>query len=432
MSAQSIALRQKRAAIVQNMHDLTEATSFPAESEKRWKELDLEQKAIESQINAMEATEKLHNELRESKNGHKETAQPGGLDTIRADAKLTKVQRAHQIRATEEYNTSFDRYIRTGRPDELLEEVRTYAGLEALVGNSTGEFIVPVGFQKELEIKLKAYGGMRNVCRIINTSTGNPLQWPTMDDTANDGEWLAEATTIGQVNPSFNRITFTANVASSKQVLVSVQLLQDSAFDVQSMLSEAMGIRLGRRVNIGYTTGSGSGDPDGIVTALIAFNGGSQLVTAVGANGTNNPGATTLNSVNLIDDLDALITKVDPAYRAGAKFMANQSTLDTFRKQKDGFGRTLWNVSVSEDEPDTLYGYGYQWNQSMAALGAAAHTVLFGNFEHYVIRDVGPVTFFVFQETYMANLQKGFQAFLRTDGQLLQPVAFSLLTHPAS
>jgi HK97 family phage major capsid protein len=300
------------------------------------------------------------------------------------------------------------------------------------VGHGDGEFVVPVGFQKELEIKLKAYGGMRNVCRVINTSTGNPLQWPTMDDTANDGEWLAEATTIGQVNPAFERITFTANVASSKQVLVSVQLLKDSAFEVQSLLSDAMGIRIGRRVNLGYTKGNGSGQPNGIIPEVVAYNSGSQIVTAVGANSTNNPGSTDLNSVNLIDDLDALITKVDPAYRIGAKFMAHQSTLDTFRKQKDGFGRPLWNVSVSEDEPDTIYGYGYQWNQNMDTLAASANSVLFGNFEHYVIRDVGPATFFVFQETYMANLQKGFQAFLRTDGQLLQGAAFSVLEHPAS
>jgi HK97 family phage major capsid protein len=112
--------------------------------------------------------------------------------------------------------------------------------------------------------------------------------------------------------------------------------------------------------------------------------------------------------------------------------MAHQTTLDTFRKQKDGFGRPLWNVSVSEDEPDTIYGYGYQWNQNMDTIAASANSVLFGNFEHYVIRDVGPATFFVFQETYMANLQKGFQAFLRTDGQLLQGAAFSVLEHPAS
>jgi HK97 family phage major capsid protein len=430
MSVKSLELRQQRAKLVAEMHDLTEKTTFVGEAQERWNKLDGEQKSLESQINAIEATEKLNTEMRESKNGHKETAQPGA-DT-RSNAQKTPQQRAQELRASAEYTKSFDTLIRTGRADQNLEEVRTYSGLEAAVGHGDGEFVVPVGFQKELEIKLKAYGGMRNVCRVINTSTGNPLQWPTMDDTANDGEWLAEATTIGQVNPAFERITFTANVASSKQVLVSVQLLKDSAFEVQSLLSDAMGIRIGRRVNLGYTKGNGSGQPNGIIPEVVAYNSGSQIVTAVGANSTNNPGSTDLNSVNLIDDLDALITKVDPAYRIGAKFMAHQSTLDTFRKQKDGFGRPLWNVSVSEDEPDTIYGYGYQWNQNMDTLAASANSVLFGNFEHYVIRDVGPATFFVFQETYMANLQKGFQAFLRTDGQLLQGAAFSVLEHPAS
>lgn len=439
MSQASIELRQKRAAIAQQMADLTTDTgkwnargdNAKSEAQTRYDALDAEQKSLETQITAMEASAKLVAEMNESRSGHKETAQPGQ----EIEGRLSPQSSVTEKRSSKEYNSAFDKFVRSAGREiaPILNEIRTYAGLEAAVGHGDGEYVVPVGFQKELEIKLKAYGGMRNVCRTLNTSTGNPLQYPTMDDTANDGEWLAEANPIGQVNPSFNRVTFTSNVASSKQVLVSVQLLQDSAFDVQSLLSNAMGIRLGRRVNSGYTNGNGTGQPNGIIPQVVAFGSGSQLVTAVGANSTNNVGSTALNSIDIIADLDALITKVDPAYRAGAKFMAKQSTLDTFRKQKDGFGRTLWNVSVSEDEPDTIYGYGYQWNQDMDALPATAspHTtvnsVLFGNFEHYVIRDCGPTTFFVFQETYMANLQKGFQAFLRTDGQLLQGAAFSLL-----
>jgi len=430
MSQASIALRQERAKLVQEWHDLNEKTSFTEEAQKRATELDKQQEALRLRIENMEKVDKLQAEMNESRTGHKETAQPGQD----VEGRLSPMTSQDEKRSSKEYNAAFDALIRTaGRTvAPILNEVRTYAALDQVVGDGNGEFVVPVGFQKELEIKLKAYGGMRNVCRIINTSSGNPLQYPRMDDTANDGEWLATSTTIGQVNPSFDRVTFTANVASSKQVLVAIQLLQDSAFDVQSLLSTAMGIRIGRRVNNGYTKGTGSGQPNGLVPALVAYNSGSQIVTAAGANATNNPGATDLNSVNIIDDLDALITKVDPAYRPGAKFMAHQTTLDTFRKQKDGFGRTLWNVSVSEDEPDTIYGYEYQWNQDMDKLAASANSVLFGNFEHYVIRDVGPITFFVFQETYMANLQKGYQAFLRTDGQLLQPSAFSVLEHPAS
>ena len=431
MSQASIVLRQRRAAIVQNMHDATEVSGFPQEAQDRWNVLDKEQKSLETQINSMEATDKLSSELAESRTAHKETAQPGQD----VDSRISPAGKSDEKRASKEYNSAFDNMIRSAGHTiaPVLEEVRTYAGLESLVGGGNGEYVVPVGFQKQLEIKLKQHGGMRQVCRVLNTSTGQPLQYPTMDDTSNSGEWLAEAGAVGQANPSFGRVTFTANVASSKQVLVSVQLLTDSAFDVQSLLSDSMGIRLGRTINNGYTLGNGSGAPNGIIPTVVAYGGGSQLVQAVGANSTNNVGSTTANSVNIIDDLDALITKVDPAYRIGSRFMANQSTIDTWRKQKDGFGRTLWNVSVAAGEPDTIYSYQYQWNQDMDQLQniqsppVKKNTVLFGNFEHYVIRDVGPVTFFIFQETFMSTLQKAYQAFLRTDSQLLQGAAFSLL-----
>jgi septal ring factor EnvC (AmiA/AmiB activator) len=97
------------------MHDLTEKTTFVGEAQERWNKLDGEQKSLESQINAIEATEKLNTEMRESKNGHKETAQPGA-DT-RSNAQKTPQQRAHELRASAEYTKSFDTLIRTGRAD---------------------------------------------------------------------------------------------------------------------------------------------------------------------------------------------------------------------------------------------------------------------------------------------------------------------------
>lgn len=435
MSQKSIELRQERAKLVAEMHDLTEKTSFEAEAQKRWNAIDAQQKELETRINAIEASEKLVADM--GKVDHVERSQPNANPTG-----TPQRENRHKViiekRSTPEYSAAFEQLIRTGRPVAGLinaDEYRTYTGLSEFTSGADGDYLVPIGFQKELEIRLKAYGGMRNVCRTINTSTGNTVNWPTMDDTSNTGEWLAEAGTVAQVNPTFGQVQLTSNVADSKQVLVSLQLLQDSAFDVQSMLVDAFGIRIGRKINNGYTVGNGSGQPVGILDptyGVPAYNGGSQIVTAVGANSTNNPGSTDLNSVDLITDLDGLITAVDPAYRPGSKFMANQGTFDTFRKQKDGFGRPLWNVSVSEDEPDTIYGYQYQWNQDMSKPGANNYSVLFGNFDHYVIRDVGPATFFVFQETYMAQLQRGYISFLRTDGQVLQPAAFSVLKHPAS
>ncbi len=427
MSQASIELRQQRAAIVQEMHSLVDGkTSFPAEAQARWNTLDAQQKEMETRITAMETSEKLITDL--ATVDHRETSQPN-TDPNSYEFRSKKVA---DIRASKEYEAAFEQHLRSGRPNKMTVELRIYSGLSAQTSGVDGEYLIPIGFQKELEIKLKQYGGMRNVCRTLTTSTGNTLNWPTMDDTANVGEWLAEAGTVAQVNPAFGQVQFTSNVCDSKQVLVSVQLLQDSAFDVQDLLVNAFGVRIGRKINNGYTLGNGTGQPNGIVPQVAAYNGGSQIVTAIGANSSDNPGSTDLNSINIVDDLDALIAAVDPAYYPGARFMAHQTTFTALRKQKDGFGRPLWQVSVAGGVPDTIYNYPYQWNMDMELPGDNNYSMLFGNFEHYVIRDVGPATFFVFQETYMASLQRGYISFLRTDGQLLQPAAFSVLQHPAS
>jgi HK97 family phage major capsid protein len=432
MSQKSDELRQKRHALINEMHDLTEKTSFVGEANTRWSELDAQQKGIQSQIEAIESTEALRSEM--DKTNHVERTQPGVTPENRAD--LTPQEQRHakflELRGSESYKKSFERWLRTGKKDSTFreaDELRTYSGLDAQSG--TGENIVPIAFQKEIDIKMKYYGGMRNVCRVINTSAGNELQWPTADDTANTGEWLAEAGTVAQLNPSFSQVTFSSNVADSKQVLVSIQLLQDSAFDVQGLLTDMFAIRLGRITNSGYTNGTGTSQPGGILNG-VGSTGITNIEYAAGANSNNS--SSSYNEVNSIgtDDLGSLIAGIDPEYRPDAKFMATQATFDFLRKVKDGFGRPIWSDSLAAAVPDKIFGYGYQHNADMSGIGASNNSMLFGDFKHYVIRDVGPITTVVFQELYMASLQKGFVSFLRTDGQLLQPAAFAVLQHRLS
>lgn len=427
MSQKSIELRQQRSKLVAEMHSLTESTSFAGEAEARWNKLDAEQKELLSQVEKLESSEKLVAEM--SATNHVERVQPGAETRTDVTPQEQRYAKFREIRGSEAYAKSFDRWLRTGRKDSTFtqaEELRTYAGLDAQSG--VGENIIPIGFQKELETKLKAYGGMRNVCRVINTSTGNTLDWPTMDDTSNTGEWLSEAGTVAQLNPTFSQVQFTSNVADSKQVLVSVQLLQDSAFDVQSLLVDAFGIRLGRITNNGYTVGNGSGQPTGLLNG-VGSSGITNVVYAAGASSNNSTSSySEVNSIGT-DDLGSLIAELDPAYRPNAKFMALQATFDFLRKVKDGFGRPIWEVSIDQASPDRIFGYPYQWNQDMSGIGATNNSMVFGDFSHYVIRDVGPITAVVFQELYMASLQKGFVSFLRTDGQLLMPAAFAVLQH---
>src|SRR5438552_3387588 len=75
MNPKAKELRQARALLIQEMHDLTEANSFPMEAQKRWSDLDVQQKALDAQVRAIESTETLTAEMREVKAPPQ--AQPG-------------------------------------------------------------------------------------------------------------------------------------------------------------------------------------------------------------------------------------------------------------------------------------------------------------------------------------------------------------------
>ncbi len=214
-------------------------------------------------------------------------------------------------------------------------------------------------------------------------------------------------------------------------MLLSVQLLQDSAFDLEAELTEAFAIRLGRILNNKYTLGNGSGVPTGLIYS-ISQDAVPNYVNAVGSSSNDGiTGNTEANSVGS-DDLDNLISAVDPAYRVNAKFMMNWKTIDFLRKLKDKYGRPLWVASLAVGEPDRIFGYPFDWNADMDTVGAGKYPILFGDFQKHLIRDVGGVTVVRFNELYMEKHQVGFTAFLRTDSHRLQAAAFSLLYNPLS
>jgi len=416
-------LRQQRARIVEQMNGLIPASgAWTPETREKWEVMNKDQENLRVQIESWEKSEALAKEMRSVTPPAQ--GQPYTGETLGA---TTRGLIGREVRAASpEYRESFLRYARFGETDSLLKELR-YSPMDEGAGTG-GEYLIPVGFQKELEIKLKAFGGMRRNCRIVNTATGNTLNWPTMDDTTNSGQWLAINAAVPQQNPNFSQVPFTANLVTSQQVIIPVQLLQDSAFDLEAELTEAFAVRIGRTVNNGYTLGNGTGQPNGIVPQVAAYGSGSRIVLA---RGDSQSGNTEINSIG-VNDLANLIASLDPAYRPGAKFMANQATFDSMRKLKDSLGRPLWEVSIAQGVPDRIFGYTYDWNQDIALIGANNYSMLFGRFDKYVIRDVLGFTMVRYNELYMPNHQVAFQAYLRTDGQVLQPAAFSLLQHPAS
>lgn len=289
---------------------------------------------------------------------------------------------------------------------DLPKEIRA----QAVGTDSAGGYTVPEGFQAEIVKSMAAWGPMLDpsVTRVLNTSTGNDIPWPTVNDTSNTGALLAENTQEGEQDVTFAQKVLGAYKYSSDIVRVSLELLQDSAFDMDQLLSELFGERLGRIGNAQLTTGTGSGQPNGIVTASSA--------------GKTAASATAITFDEIID----LFHSIDPAYRASPRcsFMFNDSTLSSIRKLKDGDGNYLWQSADGRSgEPATILGRPYVVNQAMASIATGNKTVLFGDMNKYVVRRVRDFTLLRLAERYADFYQVGFLAFNRIDGELLDTAA---------
>jgi HK97 family phage major capsid protein len=294
-------------------------------------------------------------------------------------------------------------------------------GQGAYPGATTG-FFVPVGFMDRIEEALKYFGPMlqggQGMPEIMDTATGQPLPFPTDNDTAVSGELIGEGQQVTTADVTLGQIILGAYKFSSKLVKVSIELLQDSAFDLEAFLIRKFGVRLGRALNTYFTVGAGTTQPNGIVTASTLG------VAAIGSS--NNDGTSASTNTIGSDDLTNLEHSVDPLYRPGALYMFHDSTLRSIKTVKDKYGRPLWVPGVAVNAPDTINGYGYRVNNDFSQLQTQSSspvvvnkTVLFGQISKYVIRRVKEMSVLRLEERYADQGQVAFLAFARYDGNLL-------------
>lgn len=270
---------------------------------------------------------------------------------------------------------------------------------------SEGGFLVPNEFSANLVEALKAYGGMRSVANVIPTESGASMDIPTTDATSEEGELVGENASVTNADATFGTKSLDVYKYSSKSIAVPFELLQDSAIDLEAHINTRLRDRLGRITNKHFTIGTGTGQPNGVVTA-----------SAVGKVGT-----TGQTSSIIYDDLVDLEHSVDPAYRemGDCSFMFHDDTLKELRKLKDADNRPLWAPGIVDGAPETINGRRFTINQHMPTMAANAKSVLFGDFSKYWIRDVMQVLLFRMTDSkYTEKGQVGFLAFMRSGGQL--------------
>lgn len=323
----------------------------------------------------------------------------------------------------ETYTNAFQGYVLNGMSNLGQDERRSLrAGYSKDIRNAqgvgvttAGGYLVPEGFRQQIIEKMKDYGSVQSVAQVITTSTGATLPWPTNDDTGNVGALLAENTQATEQDLTLGTENLDAYKYTSKIVRVSLEFLQDVDWlDAEGFLRRKFAERLGRIHNQHFTTGTGTAQPQGIVTGAVSG------VTAASA--------TAITADELID----LQHSVDTAYRnERSRFMLSDTALKAVRKLKaSGSGEYLFQpANAAGGVPSQIAGAGYVVNNDMAVPATGVKSVLYGDFQAgYVIRLVKAFELIRLDERYADYGQVGFIAFDRADGVVQDNSAYKALT----
>ena len=357
----------------------------------------------------------------------------------RIDAEIARHQKADDLAAAASFKAAggvvvesddksltpkaiLNTWMRKGDKGLSAEQALQIRNTMSTTTTTQGGFAVQSDVAKELIDSLKYFGGVRGVATILTTDQGNPLSFPASDGTSEVGELVAENAAAAAADPSFTSVSLNTFKYGSKVVAAPIELLQDATIDMSAFINGRLLQRIGRIQNQHFTTGTGSGQPNGVVTAAAS----------------GKVGTTGQTTTVIFDDLVDLIASVDIAYRIPdqSKFMTSDANMAKVRKLKDSQNRPLfipgWD-GLGKAMPDTLLGYPVIINNDIAAMAANAKSILFGNFSKYYIRDALQVSLFRFEDSaYMKNGQVGFLAWMRSGGNLLDSASVKYYQNSAT
>lgn len=382
-----------------------------AERQAKLDTIDANITQITAQIRAMQVAEARDAEFAASQFD----ASPEGKEK-RADADAD-ARAAGDVFGTEEYRKNFLKYLRS-TPAENMRGAHVDYLARTQVAQTTvaaeGGHTIPTSLANRIIETMKFYSNLLNLVTLETTTSGNPIDFPTEDSTAAIGALIGEGATDTVGTQAYGKKTLGAYMFTSRVFKISWELMQDSAFNIEARIARIAGMRLGRIMQQMMTTGTGTNQPEGVVTAATV--------------GKTAASQTAITYPEIID----LIHSVDPAYRPNATLMFNDVVLAALKKLVDADGRPLWSLSTRDGEPDRFAGVPYQVNTFMANPAAGVKSILYGDFAGYTARLAGGIQLLRLDELFALERQIGLAAYQRADGKLLDGAAIRAFQQAAA
>lgn len=391
-------MRTKRAKLWNTMEGFLDTHRndmgvLSAEDDATYSKMEHDLDSLTNEIKRMERRDAIEAEL----------SKPVNQPITEAPERAASIKPDKVGRASDAYKEDFDRHLR----GKVLVHNVLSEGVDA-----DGGYLVPEDFERNIVMALEEENVIRSLAKVITTQHERKIPVATGHSTA---QWTAENAAYTESNPTFGQKQIDA-FKLTDLCRVSVELLQDSAFDIEDYLMKEFARAFGIAEEEAFCVGTGTNQPTGIFTA----NGGTVGVTAAA------------NNAITADELISLVYALKSPYRRNAKFLMNDATISAIRKLKDLNGAYLWQPSLQAGQPDRLLGYDLYTSPYVPTMAAGALTVAFGDFKNYWIGDRAGRTVQRLNELYATNGQIGYVATERVDGKVILPEGIQLLKMKAT
>jgi HK97 family phage major capsid protein len=278
----------------------------------------------------------------------------------KVDAEIVKLKRPGTENKSEDQKLeakAFETFIRRGREALNPDEVKSLR----VSDDTAGGYLAPDEFGTELDRNVVLFSPVRQIARVL--PTGSPaVIWPKRTG-GMTGQWVGETQPRPETTVTFGQNRYPV-CEFAAYVDVSNAMLEDSVFDVPSLLAFEFGEEFGVAEGTAFVNGASVLSPSGFMQdSGLSYTAGGDA-SAIKADG-------------LID----LYHAIKAAYRANAVWGMNSTTLGTIRKLKDGNGQYLLAMAGINNAPvTTLLGRPVVEMPDMPDIEANAFPVVFGDF----------------------------------------------------
>jgi len=343
----------------------------------------------------------------------------GQVDAIGKVAARPALDGAKAMPPSSEAKEFVSKYLRRG--EQGGGELKSFSG----ASGPEGGFAVPQEIDALIGATLKDISPIRSIATVVQTGTAGYRKLVTTGGTPSG--WVSETAGRPETDtPDFNEIAppsgeLYANPAASQA------MLDDAAFDVESWLADEIAREFAQAEGAAFVGGSGVNQPRGFLNAAVTDE--SDDVRAFGSLQYVPSGAS--GGFDSEDVLVDLVHTLRPAYRQGASFVMNSSTLAQIRKFKTADGAFLWQPSLANGQPATLLGYPVVEAEDMPDIAADSLAIAFGNFRAgYLIAERRATH--ILRDPFTNKPFVHFYATKRVGGQLMNSEAIKLMQFSAS